>query len=150
MDPHRVNNLISYLEKVQERGLATKDHKTLLLSCYTKIKDDEKIKLFLQNHIVALTGPTTATVLSSGLSSKGTVNTSATIIATATPSADMNVTSSSTLNFDSLACVDVLVDAGYIGMHSLISLLPVLMENQTTLFCWRQSTSITTRTCPFN
>jgi hypothetical protein len=48
LDPHRIGNLISYLEKLQERGIASVDHNTLLLTCYTKIKDESKIKQFIE------------------------------------------------------------------------------------------------------
>lgn len=43
LDPYRIHNLITYLEKIKEKSLAGSDHITLLLSCYTKIKDDRKI-----------------------------------------------------------------------------------------------------------
>ena len=49
LDPHRIFNLIAYLEKLLERSYATKDHLTLLLTCYAKIKEDAKIQTFLQN-----------------------------------------------------------------------------------------------------
>eukprot|EP01034_Spumella_vulgaris_P026929 gene26929-33580_t len=47
LDPYRIANLISYLEKLCDKGLATKDHITLLLTCYTKIKSDVKLKELL-------------------------------------------------------------------------------------------------------
>lgn len=52
LEPHRIYNLIAYLEKIQERGIANKEHKTLLLSCYTKVKEEKKIKEFFINQKV--------------------------------------------------------------------------------------------------
>ena len=49
LDPNRIPNLITYLEKLVERGLGSKDHITLLLTCYTKLKDDLKISEFCKN-----------------------------------------------------------------------------------------------------
>ncbi|MED6114584.1 Vacuolar protein sorting-associated protein 11, partial [Stylosanthes scabra] len=41
LDAQRIYNLTNYLEKLHEKGLASKDHTTLLLNCYTKLKDVE-------------------------------------------------------------------------------------------------------------
>jgi hypothetical protein len=38
LDAQRIHNLTHYLEKLHEKGLATADHTTLLLNCYTKLK----------------------------------------------------------------------------------------------------------------
>ncbi|EFJ42126.1 hypothetical protein VOLCADRAFT_107382 [Volvox carteri f. nagariensis] len=38
LDAQRIHNLTAYLELMHERGLATCDHTTLLLNCYTKLK----------------------------------------------------------------------------------------------------------------
>ncbi|GFR48733.1 hypothetical protein Agub_g10691, partial [Astrephomene gubernaculifera] len=38
LDAQRIHNLTAYLEVMHERGLATCDHTTLLLNCYTKLK----------------------------------------------------------------------------------------------------------------
>ncbi|KAG0477196.1 hypothetical protein HPP92_013599 [Vanilla planifolia] len=35
-------------KQLQERGLASKDHTTLLLNCYTKLKDVEKLNKFIK------------------------------------------------------------------------------------------------------
>lgn len=48
LDAQRIYNLTSYLEKLHERGLASKDHTTLLLNCYTKLKDVEKLNKFIK------------------------------------------------------------------------------------------------------
>ncbi|KAL6570476.1 Vacuolar protein sorting-associated protein 11 [Orobanche gracilis] len=49
LDPQRIFNLTIYLEKLHEKGLASKDHTTLLLNCYTKLKDVEKLDLFIKS-----------------------------------------------------------------------------------------------------
>eukprot|EP00897_Mesotaenium_endlicherianum_P008071 jgi/Mesen1/7292/ME000373S06354 len=38
LDAQRIHNLTRYLERLHDRGLATADHTTLLLNCYTKLK----------------------------------------------------------------------------------------------------------------
>lgn len=48
LDAQRIYNLTNYLEKLHERGLASKDHTTLLLNCYTKLKDVEKLNKFIK------------------------------------------------------------------------------------------------------
>ncbi|KAL5977230.1 Vacuolar protein sorting-associated protein 11 [Asimina triloba] len=49
LDAQRIHNLTNYLENLHEKGLASKDHTTLLLNCYTKLKDVEKLKLFIKS-----------------------------------------------------------------------------------------------------
>nr|XP_010942636.1 vacuolar protein-sorting-associated protein 11 homolog [Elaeis guineensis] len=49
LDAQRIHNLTNYLEKLHERGLASKDHTTLLLNCYTKLKDVEKLNKFIKD-----------------------------------------------------------------------------------------------------
>lgn len=49
LDAQRIHNLTNYLEKLHEKGLASKDHTTLLLNCYTKLKDVEKLDLFIKS-----------------------------------------------------------------------------------------------------
>lgn len=49
LDAQRIHNLTNYLEKLHEKGLASKDHTTLLLNCYTKLKDVEKLNLFIKS-----------------------------------------------------------------------------------------------------
>lgn len=48
LDAQRIYNLTSYLEKLHEKGLASKDHTTLLLNCYTKLKDVAKLDEFIK------------------------------------------------------------------------------------------------------
>lgn len=47
LDPYRIRNLITYLEKLHSRGLAGSDHLTLLLICYSKGKDSVSINKLL-------------------------------------------------------------------------------------------------------
>ncbi|PIA61540.1 hypothetical protein AQUCO_00300813v1 [Aquilegia coerulea] len=49
LDAQRIYNLTNYLEKLHEKGLASKDHTTLLLNCYTKSKDVEKLDMFIKS-----------------------------------------------------------------------------------------------------
>lgn len=36
-----------YLQALHKQGLATEDHTTLLLNCYTKLNNTEKLKEFI-------------------------------------------------------------------------------------------------------
>eukprot|EP00605_Chrysophyceae_sp_TOSAG23-4_P001966 GSChrysophyteH1.ASY1.ANO1.2177.1 assembled CDS len=47
LDPHRVVHLVQYLEKLQERGLANNDHAVLLLTCYTKMEQLDKVVRYI-------------------------------------------------------------------------------------------------------
>ncbi|CAA2989518.1 Vacuolar protein-sorting-associated protein 11 homolog [Olea europaea subsp. europaea] len=49
LDAQRIYNLTNYLEKLHEKGLASKGHTTLLLNCYTKLKDVEKLNVFIKS-----------------------------------------------------------------------------------------------------
>lgn len=49
LDAQRIYNLTNYLENLHEKGLASKDHTTLLLNCYTKLKDVEKLNIFIKS-----------------------------------------------------------------------------------------------------
>ncbi|KAL5134350.1 Vacuolar protein-sorting-associated protein 11 [Glycine soja] len=49
LDAQRIYNLTNYLEKLHEKGLASKDHTTLLLNCYTKLKGVKKLNLFIKS-----------------------------------------------------------------------------------------------------
>ena len=49
LDAKRIYNLTNYLEKLHDRGLASKDHTTHLLHCYTKLKDVEKLNDFIKD-----------------------------------------------------------------------------------------------------
>ena len=48
LDAQRVQNLTTYLEAVHDGGLASADHTTLLLNCYTKLRDVAKIDAFVE------------------------------------------------------------------------------------------------------
>mmetsp|Transcript_3507 Transcript_3507/g.9503 ORF Transcript_3507/g.9503 Transcript_3507/m.9503 type:complete len:1008 (+) Transcript_3507:108-3131(+) len=49
LDAQRIHNLTSYLQKLHEENLANSDHTTLLLNCYTKLKDVKKLNEFVQD-----------------------------------------------------------------------------------------------------
>ncbi|KAK9694802.1 Vacuolar protein sorting-associated protein 11 [Basidiobolus ranarum] len=48
LDAQRIHNLTSYLQELHSTGLATADHTTLLLNCYTKLKDVAKLDEFIK------------------------------------------------------------------------------------------------------
>jgi hypothetical protein len=52
LDAKGIYNLKNYLEKLHDRGLASKDHTTLLLNCYTKLKDVKKLNHFINEDAV--------------------------------------------------------------------------------------------------
>lgn len=47
LDAQRIQQLTLYLEQLHEKQLAIADHTTLLLNCYTKLKDVEKLNSFI-------------------------------------------------------------------------------------------------------
>eukprot|EP00301_Raphidiophrys_heterophryoidea_P025639 c8652_g1_i2.p1 GENE.c8652_g1_i2~~c8652_g1_i2.p1 ORF type:complete len:738 (-),score=172.69 c8652_g1_i2:175-2388(-) len=49
LDAQRTLNLTQYLEALHAKGLATKDHTTLLLNCYTKLKDVAMLEKFVND-----------------------------------------------------------------------------------------------------
>ena len=49
LDSQRINNLIEYLEELHDHDKATVDHTTLLLNCYAKLKDTEKLETFIKS-----------------------------------------------------------------------------------------------------
>lgn len=48
LDAQRISNLTSYLQELHARGVANADHTTLLLNCYTKLKDHDKLDEFIK------------------------------------------------------------------------------------------------------
>ncbi|KAK3706942.1 Vacuolar protein sorting-associated protein 11 [Vermiconidia calcicola] len=48
LDHQRIRNLIEYLEELHEHHNATSDHTTLLLNCYAKLKDVDKLEEFIR------------------------------------------------------------------------------------------------------
>ncbi|XP_019628396.1 PREDICTED: vacuolar protein sorting-associated protein 11 homolog [Branchiostoma belcheri] len=47
LDAQRIHNLTAYLQSLHKAQLATEDHTTLLLNCYTKLKDTNKLDQFI-------------------------------------------------------------------------------------------------------
>ncbi|KAI8320405.1 hypothetical protein GQ54DRAFT_305536 [Martensiomyces pterosporus] len=47
LDAQRLGNLASYLQELHAAGMATSDHTTLLLNCYTKLRDEERLNTFI-------------------------------------------------------------------------------------------------------
>ena len=48
LDAQQIHNLTSYLQALHERNKANADHTTLLLNCYTKLKDVSKLDEFIR------------------------------------------------------------------------------------------------------
>ena len=48
LDAQRIRNLTSYLQELHEQGVANADHTTLLLNCYTKLMDNERLDAFIK------------------------------------------------------------------------------------------------------
>eukprot|EP01130_Rhizamoeba_saxonica_P017863 TRINITY_DN8770_c0_g1_i1.p1 TRINITY_DN8770_c0_g1~~TRINITY_DN8770_c0_g1_i1.p1 ORF type:complete len:901 (+),score=162.59 TRINITY_DN8770_c0_g1_i1:12-2714(+) len=48
LDAERIHNLTLYLQALHEARAAKKNHTTLLLNCYTKLKDHEKLDKFIK------------------------------------------------------------------------------------------------------
>ncbi|OAC97684.1 hypothetical protein MUCCIDRAFT_154612 [Mucor lusitanicus CBS 277.49] len=48
LDAQRIYNLTSYLHELHAKGLANADHTTLLLNCYTKLKDVSRLDQFIK------------------------------------------------------------------------------------------------------
>ena len=47
LDAQKIHNLTAYLQALHVKGLASEDHTTLLLNCYTKLKDRNKLDEFI-------------------------------------------------------------------------------------------------------
>lgn len=48
LDTQRIHNLVEYLEELHEHDKATADHTTLLLNCYAKLQDTDKLDAFIR------------------------------------------------------------------------------------------------------
>eukprot|EP01027_Heterolobosea_sp_BB2_P011996 GEZU01017408.1.p1 GENE.GEZU01017408.1~~GEZU01017408.1.p1 ORF type:complete len:1030 (+),score=311.54 GEZU01017408.1:190-3090(+) len=48
LDSQRIKNLTRYLEELHQKDLANSEHTTLLLNCYTKLKDVDKLDQFIK------------------------------------------------------------------------------------------------------
>ncbi|KAI7865362.1 hypothetical protein BDF14DRAFT_1826351 [Spinellus fusiger] len=48
LDAQRIYNLTNYLQELHPQGLANADHTTLLLNCYTKLKDVSRLDQFIK------------------------------------------------------------------------------------------------------
>ena len=49
LDSQRIHNLIEYLEELHDHDKATVDHTTLLLNCYAKLRNTEKLETFIKS-----------------------------------------------------------------------------------------------------
>ncbi|KAJ2007260.1 Vacuolar protein sorting-associated protein 11 [Coemansia thaxteri] len=47
LDAQRLVSLAGYLQELHSAGMATSDHTTLLLNCYTKLRDEERLNQFI-------------------------------------------------------------------------------------------------------
>ncbi|CAG8621448.1 33609_t:CDS:10, partial [Racocetra persica] len=48
LDAQRIHNLVNYLQELHNHGFANADHTTLLLNCYTKLKDVARLDQFIK------------------------------------------------------------------------------------------------------
>lgn len=51
LDTQRISNLIEYLEALHRQHLAGSEHTTLLLNCYAKTRDVEKLDRFIRENL---------------------------------------------------------------------------------------------------
>lgn len=65
LDAQRIHNLTAYLQTLHRQSLANADHTTLLLNCYTKLKDSSKLEEFIK--VQGGGGPTEHEVAPPGL-----------------------------------------------------------------------------------
>ena len=49
LDAHRIQNLTAYLQELHKAKKAKSEHTTLLLNCYTKLKDTQKLDEFINS-----------------------------------------------------------------------------------------------------
>ena len=99
--------IVYYLERLHDRGMAECDHTSLLLTCYTKLKYDQKIDYFVDYNPKAIYVYPTLTSTTSTSSSA-----SAYVASGNSPSSllvDMT-----TVSFDIESAVRILLSAGYI------------------------------------
>ena len=52
LDAHKIHHLTGYLQALHSKNLANEDHTTLLLNCYTKLKDKAKLDEFTEKDTV--------------------------------------------------------------------------------------------------
>lgn len=48
LDAQRIHNLTAYLQALHDEGIANTEHTTLLLNCYTKLKDVKQLDIFIR------------------------------------------------------------------------------------------------------
>lgn len=63
LDSQRIVNLTDYLQELHKLKLANEDHTTLLLNCYTKLKDESRLNSFLMQQNVEFDKDTAIKVL---------------------------------------------------------------------------------------
>uniref|UniRef100_A0A8C4Q9L1 Vacuolar protein sorting-associated protein 11 homolog n=1 Tax=Eptatretus burgeri TaxID=7764 RepID=A0A8C4Q9L1_EPTBU len=63
LDAQRIHNLTAYLQALHRQSLANEDHTTLLLNCYTKLKDGSKLDEFIKTREVIFDVETAIKVL---------------------------------------------------------------------------------------
>ena len=56
LDGQRINDLTSYLQELHSQKLANADITTLLLNCYAKLKDTERLRSFIDGAAVSASG----------------------------------------------------------------------------------------------
>ena len=66
LDAQRINNLTLYLEALHERHYAGPDHTTLLLNCYTKLKEEDRLRRFIRSEKQEAAAPVPASGAAAG------------------------------------------------------------------------------------
>ena len=111
LDAQRISNLTMYLERLHETHNGenvTADHTTLLLNCYAKLKDVEKLNRFINPEAAQGDAP------SADASKRGGADTTNAGAASST----VATTTTARINFDVETAIRVLKSAGY-SEHAL-------------------------------
>jgi hypothetical protein len=103
LDTQRIGNLILYLEKLHSRGIATKDHTTLLLTCYTKTNNEQKLSEFCKLKTTPLSASSSGSLGGLAKSSTGGQ----------VEEKDVSAVDDMDLNFDVLTAIQALHSVGF-------------------------------------
>ena len=119
LDAQRINNLTLYLEALHERHYAGPDHTTLLLNCYTKLKEEDKLRRFIRGEKQEAAAPVPASGAAAGStppfnSTPSMAGAGAGGSAGAGAGAASDKSNGDVVNFQVDTAIEVLRDAGYL------------------------------------
>jgi vacuolar protein sorting-associated protein 11 len=103
LEAQRISHLTQYLETLHSEGAASADHTTLLLNCYTKLKDVTKLDSFILG--TAKTTSSSSTTIS--------ISTAGSVTGSVRGSVPETSAQTSSLQFDVETALRVLKSAGY-------------------------------------